>query len=78
MSNQPKFADLIIGEIDHHRFDNPREAKRCGNYREPRHMEYERFRYKNDVVHNVFGGRGGNNAHSGHYPKAQGQRTHIE
>lgn len=77
MSDQPKSSDQMVGGIDRHRFDNPREAKRHDNYREPRYMECERFRYKDDVIHNVFGGRGGNNAHSEHYLKGEGQRTHI-
>lgn len=37
---------------DRRKFDNPRERRRFGNYREPRHVDYERFRDRNDVIHN--------------------------
>jgi len=56
----------MLGGNKHRSYDNPRETRRFGNCRKSIHVDYERFRYKDDAIHNGFEGRGGRNAYERH------------
>ena len=57
----------MLGGNDCCRLENPREGKRFDDHREPRHVDYEKARNRDDAIHNEFGGRRGRNGHEGYF-----------
>lgn len=56
----------MIGGNDRLRFDNPRKCRRFDNYREPWHVDYEKFGDRYDAIYNGFRERGSGNAYDGY------------